>query len=108
LINEAALQMALHTWLNRPVVFADLQAATRVIADVYRSQGRLARPQLPAQDLIDGVVTVQVIEARVGEVRVADSNQPLRFDRGRLKSHIDLVKQRLRSVAPVQAGAAAG
>jgi hemolysin activation/secretion protein len=84
LVNETALQMALQAWLNRPLVFADLQAAMRVIADVYRSQGWLARPQLPAQDLVDGVVTVQIIEARLGEVRVDDGGEPLRFDRGRL------------------------
>jgi hemolysin activation/secretion protein len=84
LVNEAALQLALQSWLNRPIVFADLQSASQVVADVYRSQGWLARPQLPAQDLVDGVVRINVVEARLGEVRIDDAGQALRFDKGRL------------------------
>jgi hemolysin activation/secretion protein len=84
LVNEAALQLALQSWLNRPLVFADLQSATQVVADVYRSQGWLARPQLPAQDLVDGVVHISVVEARLGEVRIEGTGQALRFDKGRL------------------------
>jgi hemolysin activation/secretion protein len=84
LINEAALQLALQRWLNRPLVFADLQTATQAVADVYRSQGWLARPQIPAQDLVDGVVHISVVEARLGEVRVDDGGMALRFDKGRL------------------------
>jgi hemolysin activation/secretion protein len=84
LVNEASLQMALASYLSRPLVFADLQAAMAVLADVYRSQGWLARPQLPAQDLVDGVVQVHVVEARLGEVQIDTADRPLRFDRGRL------------------------
>ncbi len=93
LVNEAALQLALQRWLNRPIVFADLQSATQTVADVYRSQGWLARPQLPAQDLVDGVVHISVVEARLGEVRVDDMGVALRFDKGRLLATLQARQQ---------------
>ena len=85
LVSEALLQTALAPWLNRPISFADLQAAARALADVYRAQGWLARPQVPAQELVDGVVTLNVVEARLGQVRIDDAAQPLRADRRRLE-----------------------
>jgi hemolysin activation/secretion protein len=93
LVNEAALQLALQRWLNRPIVFADLQSATATVAEVYRSQGWLARPQLPAQDLVDGVVHISVVEARLGEVRVDDMGVALRFDKGRLLATLQARQQ---------------
>jgi hemolysin activation/secretion protein len=93
LVNEAALQLALQSWLNRPLVFADLQSASHVVADVYRSQGWLARPQLPAQDLVDGVVHISVVEARLGEVHITDADQALRFDKGRLLATLQARQQ---------------
>jgi hemolysin activation/secretion protein len=93
LVNEAALQMALASILNRPVYFEQLQGATQVVADVYRSQGWLARPQLPAQDLVDGVVQINVVEARLGQVRIDDLGVALRFDRGRLLATVQARQQ---------------
>jgi hemolysin activation/secretion protein len=85
LVADALLQAALAPWLNRPISFADLQEASRALTDVYRAQGWLARPQVPAQELVDGVVTLSVVEARLGQVRIDDGGQPLRADRRRLE-----------------------
>jgi hemolysin activation/secretion protein len=93
LVNEAALQMALSALLNRPIVFVELQAATQIVADVYRSQGWLARTQLPTQDLVGGVVTLNVVEARLGEVRVDDLGMAMRFDKGRLLATVQSRQQ---------------
>jgi hemolysin activation/secretion protein len=84
LLSEALLQAGLAPWLNRPIHFADLEQAAQSLADAYRSQGWLARPQLPAQDLVAGVVTIRIIEARLGEVRIDEGDSPLRFDRERI------------------------
>ena len=93
LVHEALLQSALAPWLNRPISFADLQAAARALADVYRAQGWLARPQVPAQELVDGVVTLNVVEARLGQVRIDDGGQPSRADRRRLERTLSAHQQ---------------
>jgi hemolysin activation/secretion protein len=85
LVADALLQAALAPWLNRRISFADLQEASRALTEVYRAQGWLARPQVPAQELVDGVVTLSVVEARLGQVRIDDGGQPLRADRRRLE-----------------------
>ena len=85
LVADDLLQAALAPWLNRPISFVDLQEASRALTDVYRAQGWLARPQVPAQELTDGVVTLSVVEARLGQVRIDDGGQPLRADRRRLE-----------------------
>jgi hemolysin activation/secretion protein len=84
LLPEADLQAVLAPWCNRPIVFADLERAEQAVADAYRARGWLARPQLPQQDLVGGVVTLRVTESRLGEVRIDDDGLSLRFDRGRI------------------------
>jgi hemolysin activation/secretion protein len=85
LVADVLLQAALAPWLNRPISFVDLQEASRALTEVYRAQGWLARPQVPAQELTDGVVTLNVVEARLGQVRIDDGGLPLRADRRRLE-----------------------
>jgi hemolysin activation/secretion protein len=93
LVADDLLQAALAPWLNRPISFVDLQEASRALTDVYRAQGWLARPQVPAQELTDGVVTLSVVEARLGQVRIDDGGQPLRADRRRLEKTLTARQQ---------------
>ena len=81
LISTADLQAVLSPWLNQTLGFADLQKAAEALAAEYRRQGWLARPQLPAQDVSQGVVTIEIIEGKLGQVRVDDDGQALRADR---------------------------
>jgi hemolysin activation/secretion protein len=101
-VPEADVQALLAPLLHRALVFAELQDAARAVAELYRQRGWLARAQWPAQDLQDGVLALQLFEARLGQVRLdeaaavraadpasGDSNKPsaeaaLRFDRDRL------------------------
>lgn len=73
LLPLAELQALLKPWREREVVFADLQDATRAIAERYRERGWYASAQLPPQDVVDGVVRVQVSEALFGGLRIDDS-----------------------------------
>ena len=93
LVADGLLQAALAPWLNRPISFVDLQEASRALTEVYRAQGWLARPQVPAQELTDGVVTLSVVEARLGQVRIDDGGQPLRADRRRLEKTLTARQQ---------------
>ncbi|WP_085318055.1 ShlB/FhaC/HecB family hemolysin secretion/activation protein [Derxia lacustris] len=70
LIPEADLQAAVAPWVGQSASFADLRRAADAIAEAYRARGLLARTWLPDQDLAGGVVTVNVIEAMLGAVRI--------------------------------------
>lgn len=84
LVPEAEIQQVLAPWLHRAITFGELRQAVQAVADLYRSRGWLARPQLPAQDMVDGVVVLSITESRLGEVRIDDGGQALRFDRARI------------------------
>jgi hemolysin activation/secretion protein len=81
LISEPDLQAVLLPWVGKETSFAELQQATNAVAEAYRARGWFARPQLPAQDVNDGVVTIHIIEGRLGAVRLDDGGKTLRTDR---------------------------
>jgi hemolysin activation/secretion protein len=101
LLPRARLEQALDDCLNRPLVFADLEAALRRLVALYRQAGWHARVHLPEQDITEGTVIVQVLEGRFGELhidapeglrarsaflagfiqRIARSGEPYRMDR---------------------------
>ncbi|MEO8155568.1 MAG: ShlB/FhaC/HecB family hemolysin secretion/activation protein [Rhizobacter sp.] len=100
LVPEAALQAALAPWLNRELRFGDLEQALQAVSETYRSQGWLARPMLPAQDVVGGTVTLVVIESRLGEVRIDDGGVPLRFSRQRLTQTLTARQQAGQALRP--------
>ncbi|HEY7804815.1 MAG TPA: POTRA domain-containing protein, partial [Orrella sp.] len=65
LVPIAELQTLLKPWLNREITFEDLDRALAAIANFYQDRGWFVRPQLPAQDIVGGVVTINVIEAKL-------------------------------------------
>lgn len=83
LLPLAEVQAALRPWRGRDVVFADLETAMRELADLYQKRGWYATAQLPPQDLVDGVVRVQVSEAMFGGLRI-DESGPLPISRERI------------------------
>ncbi len=66
---NADLQSLLAPWLNRPLDFSHLQAAAAAVAARYRQDGWVVRAYLPTQSIDQGVVTVQVVESLLGELR---------------------------------------
>lgn len=73
LVSSTEIQETLKPWLNHEITFADLEDAMQALADLYQKHGWYARPQLPEQDLVDGVLTIQIIESRLGEIKIDDS-----------------------------------
>lgn len=65
-VSSQRLSQALADYLNRPITFEQLQEATNLVADTYAQAGWLARAFLPRQDITEGVVRIQVIEAVYG------------------------------------------
>ena len=55
---------------------ADLEVGAGRITAQYRNKGYMvARAYLPAQDIKDGVVTINVLEGRVGEVQIKNQSR---------------------------------
>jgi len=81
LISESVLQAVLAPWVGKELSFAELQQATNAITEAYRMRGWFARAQLPAQDVSSGIITINILEGRLGEVRIDDGGKALRVDR---------------------------
>jgi hemolysin activation/secretion protein len=73
-LSEKELSALLAPYLGKSLSFAQLQAATIQVADAYRDAGWIAKAFLPEQDIVDGIVRLQIVEAVFGEVLV---NNPL-------------------------------
>ncbi len=70
LLGREQLEPVLADYLGRPLDFARLQEAAAVVARTYREAGWVVRVSLPRQDILDGVVTLQIQEAVFGQVLV--------------------------------------
>jgi hemolysin activation/secretion protein len=64
------LTRAVAGFVNRPLDFAELQNAAIAVANRYRHAGWVVRAYLPQQEIADDAVTIQVVEATLGAVRV--------------------------------------
>lgn len=90
--NEADLQRLIQPFTGRKIDFSEMQAAADAIANHYRKNGYfLAHTYLPGQEIVDGLITIAVLEGRVGEVRVEmDKDAKIRPEvaRGYIEKHI--------------------
>ncbi len=78
LIAAEQLAPALAGYLDRPLDFAQLQAAAAAVATAYREAGWIVRTYLPQQDIDGGIVTIQVVEAVFGGASL-DGPEPTRL-----------------------------
>jgi hemolysin activation/secretion protein len=81
LIGEPELQTVLAPWVGKEVGYTELQQATDAIANEYRRRGWFARPQLPAQDISDGIIEINILEGKLGEVKIDDQGKDLRISK---------------------------
>ncbi len=70
LLTAAQLLPVVAEFLNRPLDFTQLQTAAAAIANAYRDAGWIVRAYLPQQDIKDGLVTIQVVEAVFGKLSI--------------------------------------
>ena len=82
LISEPELQTVLAPWVGRELAFTELQQAANAVAEAYRKRGWFARPQLPAQDVSSGIISINILEGKLGAVRIDDGGKTLRVERG--------------------------
>ncbi len=76
--GEAQLQALVQDLVGREVDFFELRRAADRIAQHYQKDGWFARAYLPEQSLSSGAVTIAVLEAHIGEVRIENSDQAFR------------------------------
>jgi hemolysin activation/secretion protein len=69
-LTSSELEAALAAYVKAPIQFRDLQEAANVVAKVYADAGWLARAFIPRQDITEGTVRLQVIEAKYGGSRI--------------------------------------
>lgn len=69
LVPEDQLQAALSSFLGRPLSFSQLEDAAATVGDQFRALGWTVRVFLPEQDIVQGVATIEVVEATLGAVR---------------------------------------
>jgi len=82
LVPIAELRRVLKPWTDKEITFEDLQRALAAVTEFYQKEGWYVRPQLPAQDIVGGVVTINVIEGKLGQiVPEASEDMPLSEER---------------------------
>jgi hemolysin activation/secretion protein len=87
LLTSERLAHSVTGFTGRPLSFAELQNAAIAVAAVYRQAGWVVRVYLPQQDITGGTVTIQIVEARLGAVRV--DSQSKRVSTDRMKNIVD-------------------
>ncbi len=70
LLTGAQLAPVVARYLDHPISFTDLQNAAIAVASAYRKAGWVVRAYLPQQDITNGTVTIEIVEAKLGAVRV--------------------------------------
>ncbi|MFC7331870.1 ShlB/FhaC/HecB family hemolysin secretion/activation protein [Rhodocista pekingensis] len=87
LIPEKELAAQLADYVGRDCTLGDLKEAAARISRYYAKRDLLARAVLPRQSLEGGIVTIQVLEARMGRVKI-DPSSNTRLDPARAEAFI--------------------
>lgn len=88
LVQESTIQANLAGLIGQDVTLVDLEKATQIVMETYRSAGYLARAYLPPQKIVDGVVTIAVVEGKFSSVRVEAGDPAARFDAERARGYL--------------------
>lgn len=79
LLTQTQLQAVAAPWLEQELSFVQLQQVADAVSQAYRQLGWLATAKLPAQDVSEGTIRFQILEARFGKVQIDDEGKPLRL-----------------------------
>lgn len=75
LLSEQKLQELLETFNNKEMSFSEIENVVIAVADLFRKAGWTVKAYLPEQDVKNGQVLIQIVEARLGQV-VIDGDVP--------------------------------
>lgn len=105
LLPQDVVQQVLQSYLGRDIGFFDLEAAMAAVAAAYEAEGWLARVQVPEQDVVNGVVTLRIMEARLGRIIVDGKGSP-RLTQDRVQRTMTARQQRGQPLSLRQMGRA--
>jgi len=88
LLSAVQLGPAVAEYLDRPLDYTQLQAAATAVANAYRAAGWIVRAYLPRQEITDGIVTIQIVEAVFGGLHL-EGDVPRRINRERIAKAFD-------------------
>jgi hemolysin activation/secretion protein len=73
IFSSAAIAKVTDGFLYRSIDFSELELAAVAVANFYRDSGYVVRTSLPPQDIKNGVVTIEIVEANFGKVQMDGS-----------------------------------
>jgi hemolysin activation/secretion protein len=79
LLPEALLQAEVASYIGQTLDYNGLNLVTKKISELYRKKGWLAKVYLPPQDIQNGLVTIEINEAKLGDVKT-NSNANVRLN----------------------------
>ena len=75
LLTEQQIQDLLVAYQNTEMSFSEIENVVVELADLFRKAGWTVKAYLPEQDVKDGIVLIQLVEARLGRV-IIDGEVP--------------------------------
>lgn len=88
LASSEKLNEIVQPWLTHQISFNELKAAIAAIQDYYFKEGRLAQALIPPQEIKDGVLNVQIVEGKLGSIRVDPAEGATRFSENQVKAYL--------------------
>jgi hemolysin activation/secretion protein len=88
LIPQQDILSVLASWIGKSVTFHSLQQAADAVTEMYRMRGYLVRSYLPEQNLTEGIVTIVVVEGRLGSIRVEHDLESSHLSEQKVRDYI--------------------
>lgn len=91
LLSDEQLAAVLGSYVDQSLDFPGLKKATAAVAEAYRAAGWMVRVYLPRQDVSEGVVTLQIVEGKFGQLRF-EGEASQRLSQERANSYVAAVQ----------------
>lgn len=85
-ITSGELYPIVAGFIGKSIGFDDLKLITETITEFYQEKGWLVRVILPQQDITEGIVTIRIIEAKLGGIKI--DNQSKRVSDSRVEQWV--------------------
>ena len=89
LINSEILLEVIQPLNKTALSIEDLEKITQAIGEFYRKKGYWARAYLPEQNVQDDEIWIDIIEAKLGSIKIQTDEKNLRFSKERALSFIE-------------------
>ncbi len=89
LINSEELMDVIKPLNKNALSIEDLEKITQAIGEFYRKKGYWARAYLPEQDVKEDEIWIDIIEAKLGSIKIETEEKNLRFSKERALGFIE-------------------